>query len=115
MESRQETSADKDLETVQSKIRDVLGPICRLWTITEKVAAQENSKEKENDRVWHDVFLYELKLLGICSRYYNLIQSFLHKRHQRVVLSGQSSKWSLVEAGVPQGSILEPTTLPYFQ
>ena len=30
VEGRQETLADKDLETVQSKIRDVLGPICRL-------------------------------------------------------------------------------------
>ena len=45
-------------------------------------------------------------LLGICGRYYNLIQSFFDNSHQRVVVNGQSSKWSLVEAGVPQGSIL---------
>ena len=61
---------------------------------------------KAFDRVWHDGLLYKLKLLGICGRYYNLIQSFLDNRHQRVVLNGQSSNWSLVEAGVPQGSIL---------
>ena len=36
------------------------------------------------------------------------MQSFLDSRHQRVVLNGQSSKWSLVEAGAPQGSILGP-------
>ena len=30
---RQETLADKDLEIAQSKIRDVLSPICRLRTI----------------------------------------------------------------------------------
>ena len=53
-------------------------------------------------------FLYKLKLLGICGRYYNLMQSFLDNRHQRVVLNGQSLKWSLVEAGVPQSSILGP-------
>ena len=41
-EGRQETLADKDLETVQSKIRDIVGPICRLWTIIEKAATQEN-------------------------------------------------------------------------
>ena len=46
--------------------------------------------------------------MGICGRYYNLIQSFLDKRHQRVFLNGQSSKCSLVETGVPQGSILGP-------
>ena len=60
------------------------------------------------DRVWYDGLLYKLKLLGICGRYFNLIQSFLDNRHQRVILNGQSSKWSLVEAGVPQGSILGP-------
>ena len=35
-----------------------------------------------------------------------MILSFLNNRHQRVVLNGQSLKWSPVEAGVPQGSIL---------
>ena len=63
---------------------------------------------KAFDRVWHDGLLYKLKLLGICGRYYNLIQSFLDNRHQRVVLNDQSLKWSLVEAGAPQDSILGP-------
>ena len=36
----------------------------------------------------------------------NFIQSFLGNRHKRVVLNGQSSKWSLAEAGVPEGSFL---------
>ena len=63
---------------------------------------------KAFDRVWHYVLLYKLKLLGICSTYYNLIKSFLNNRHQRAVLTGQSLKWSLVEAGIPQDSILGP-------
>ena len=63
---------------------------------------------KTFDRVWHVGLLYKLKLLGICGSYHNLVQSFLHSSHQRVVLNGQSWKWSLVEAGVPQGSILGP-------
>ena len=63
---------------------------------------------KPFDRVWRDGHLYKLKLLGICGRYYNLIQSFLDNRHQRVVLNDQSLKWSLVEAGAPQDSILGP-------
>ena len=61
---------------------------------------------KAFDQVWYVGLLYKLKLLGICGNYYNLVQLFLDGRHQRVVLNGQSSKWSLVEAGVPQGSIL---------
>ena len=63
---------------------------------------------KAFDGVWHDGLLYKLKLLGICDKCYTLIQSFLNNRHQRVVLNGESWKWSLVKAGVPQSSILCP-------
>ena len=63
---------------------------------------------KAFDRVWHDDLMYKIKSLGICGNYYGLIHSFLSDRHQRVVISGQSSNWSHIEARVPQGSILEP-------
>ena len=46
--------------------------------------------------------------VGISRRYYNSLQSFLNNRHKRVPLNGQSSKWSLLEAGVLQDSILRP-------
>ena len=38
MEGTQETLGENDLETGQSKIRDVLAPMCMLWTIIEKAA-----------------------------------------------------------------------------
>ena len=60
---------------------------------------------KAFDQVWQDDLLHKLKFLGICGRYCNLIQLFLNNRHQRVILNGQSSKWSLGEVGVPQSSI----------
>ena len=55
MEGRKKTFADKDLETVQSKIRDVLGPICRLWAIIEKAATQKNSEEREDQASLEDI------------------------------------------------------------
>ena len=38
----------------------------------------------------------------------NTIIDFLNFRKQRVVLNGQVSQWTSIEAGVPQGSILGP-------
>ena len=37
-----------------------------------------------------------------------LIKSFLHNRHQRVVLNGQSSNWRPITAGALQGSVFGP-------
>ena len=63
---------------------------------------------KAFDRVWHKGLLFKLKSNGIEGNLYNLLQSFLCDRFQRVVLNGQNSKWEKISAGVPQGSILGP-------
>ena len=49
-----------------------------------------------------------MKSNGIEGNLYNLIESFLCGRFQRVLLNGQNSKWESISAGVPQGSILGP-------
>ena len=61
---------------------------------------------KAFERIWHEGLLFKLKRLGLSGKYYGLINSFHRNRHQKVVLNGQSSKWSSINAGVPQGSIL---------
>ena len=63
---------------------------------------------KAFDRVWHKGLLFKLKSNGIEGNLFNLIESFLCNRLQRVVLNGQNSKWEKIAAGVPQGSILGP-------
>ena len=60
------------------------------------------------DRVWHKGLLYKLKNFGIEGKLFNLIESFLSDRFQRVTINGQSSSWLPIKAGVPKGSILGP-------
>ena len=63
---------------------------------------------KTFDNVWCGGVLYKLRRMGICREDLGLIDSFLSDRFQRVLLNGQTSKWSQVKAGVPQGSVLWP-------
>ena len=46
--------------------------------------------------------------MEICGKYFGLMDIFLSDRFQRVLLNGQTSKWSQIKAGVLQGSILGP-------
>ena len=50
---------------------------------------------KAFDKVWHDSLIFKLQEKAILDK-------------QRVVFNGQSSSWTNVKAGVPQGFILGP-------
>ena len=63
---------------------------------------------KAFDKVWHEGLIFKLKSYGISGGLLNLIISYLSNRKQQVVLNGKCSEWSLIRAGVPQGSVLEP-------
>ena len=60
------------------------------------------------NKVWHKGLIYTLKQNGISGIILNTIIDFLSFRKQRVVLNGQVSQRTSIEAGVPQGSILGP-------
>ena len=63
---------------------------------------------KAFDKVWHEGIIFKLKQNGILDDLLNILSDFLRNRKQRVTLNGQSSSWTNVNAGVPQGCILGP-------
>ena len=63
---------------------------------------------KAFDKVWHEGLIFKLKGNGISGPLLNFFVSYLQGRHQRVVLNGIQSEWKVLEAGVPQGSVLGP-------
>ena len=63
---------------------------------------------KAFDTVNHKLLLAKLSILGFQENTCNWINSYLSDRQQKVVTESESSEWSPVINGVPQGSILGP-------
>ena len=61
---------------------------------------------KAFDKVWHDGLIFKLKQNGITGNLLKLFESYLQNRKQRVVLNGFYSDYSVIESGVPHGSIV---------
>ena len=104
----------------QSEFRPGDPTVNQLIAITHQIhAAFEEHPSRETravfldiskafDKVWHDGLLHKLESNGISGPLLNLIRDFLSERQQRVVLNGKNSDWSLISAGVLQGSVLGP-------
>ena len=70
--------------------------------------------QKAFDTVPHLRLLQKLHDLGIRGPILTWVKSFLTGRRQRVVLSGEQSRWTSVDSGIPQGSVLGPTLFVLF-
>jgi hypothetical protein len=65
--------------------------------------------EKAFDTTWHSGLLYKLSKLEFSTCLIKLIGSFLSQRKFRVSVEGEMSTPRIMQARVPQGSVLSPT------
>ena len=90
-----------------------------LYLVNEIHEAFENPKSlevravfldisKAFDKVWHDGLIFKLKQNGISGSLLKLFENYLLNRKQLVDLNGTYSDYSIIESGVPQGSVLGP-------
>jgi hypothetical protein len=63
---------------------------------------------KAFDRVWHPGLLHKLTEFGISGLVHDWLSDYLTNRYQKVVIGGEESSSKIINAGVPQGSILGP-------
>ena len=61
---------------------------------------------KAFDKVWHKGLIFKLKQNGVSGKLLKFFESYLENRKQRVALNGFYSDYSIIEFGVPQGSVL---------
>jgi hypothetical protein len=107
----------KFLTPFQSGFRPGDSTTNQLILITHKIyEALEQGKEvrmvfldisKAFVKVWHRGLLLKLERLGLRDPLLKWFRSYSIGRKQRVIIDGQSSDWRQIEAGVPQGSVLD--------
>ena len=81
---------------------------CQALDSGKEVRAVFYDISKAFDRVWHTGLLHKLQAAGVTGDALAWFKNYLSDRKQQVVLPSTVSDWTLLRAGIPQGSILGP-------
>jgi hypothetical protein len=107
------------LSATQFGFRTRHGSSLQRMRLTDHVTLNFNNKmstaavfldiEKAFDTTWHYGLLYKISKLEFSANLIKLLGSFQSQRKFRVSVEGEISTPRVMQAGVPQGSVLSPT------
>ena len=95
-------------DSVTNQLISLVESIHSSFDIKLEVRSVYLDMSKAFDKVWHEGLIFKLKQNGIDGKLLVLFESYLCNRKQRVVINGSESEWGIIDAGVPQGSVLGP-------
>ena len=104
-------SGFKPGDSCVNQLLSITHKIYRSFDANLEVRAVFLNISKAFDKVWHKGLIYKLKQNGISGNILNTIIDLLSFRKHLVVLNGQVSQGTSIEAGVLQGSIIGPLLL----
>ena len=98
----------KSSDSCINQLLSIIHEIYQFFDDNLEVRAVFLDISKAFDKVLHKVLMCKLKQNDIFGNILSTINDLLSFKKQRVVLNGQVSQWTSIEAGVGQGSILGP-------
>ena len=87
---------------------DVIKDLFQVWNEKGYSSCIFIDYSKAFDTIDHNILVNKLEIYGLDQNSITFMKSYLANRHQRITIKNESSGYTKLRCGVPQGSILGP-------